>query len=190
MIHEHNSIVRSKRVLAALKKLMGKSKIDLYLTHWAGGREQGYHLSWRLQPGIYHGLSFAEARGSDQVVIVHGPEEKFDPCDHVPAEELWKKPNLIYVDEADAAGKIWNIIQQNQQVQEDSSPLTKAEQRKVDKDFRDWSGGSDPHECDGSQITVYVDYANKLPSRTSAVREYLTEKQNPGAPKILGKPVR
>lgn len=117
MITEHHSIVRSKRVLAALKKLMRGSKIELYLTHWANGREQGYHLSWRLTKDRLwvtakcHELSFAEDRRSDQVVIVHGPEEMFEPINHTPLEELWKKPNLIYVDEPEAALMIWDIIQ-------------------------------------------------------------------------------
>lgn len=68
--------------------------------------------------------------------------------------------------------------------------LTEEEAKKIDKDFRDWSGGFDPHECDVDQITVYVDNASILPGREDAVREYLMEKQNPNALKILGKPVR
>lgn len=37
--------------------------------------------------------------------------------------------------------------------------LTAEDKKRLIDDFKEWSGGSDPSECDEHQVTVYIDYA-------------------------------
>ena len=87
-LEKHDSLVHAEKVLKIVQRMMKGMQVDCVIEVWSGGREQGFHIS-RSTPDPTCGVSFAEHRGSDGIVVLTGPEIEFDITTNVPSNEIW-----------------------------------------------------------------------------------------------------
>jgi hypothetical protein len=119
-ICSHHSLSHANKVLAIVKKLLnpisGYKSENLSLGVWSNCREQGYCISIypnNLAGRVYHKLVFAEARSSDQVLVVTGENTDFDMQTNQPSEEAYMKNRKYFSADIEAAEYIVEFIKAN-----------------------------------------------------------------------------
>jgi hypothetical protein len=90
-IRKYHSLVLADKVLAELRRHWPKSWEGV-VRCYANGREQGHHLE-ACVPGDHFPRAacvFSEARGTDGVLVVAGPADRFRQMDMHPMPDLWR----------------------------------------------------------------------------------------------------
>jgi hypothetical protein len=95
--HMNDGLKRSLKILKAIK-IPKCSVDDVYVGTYANGRENGLCIKVCKPDFSSHYFVFAEARGSDSMVLYEGPSEGFD-SDNSPHEFAWKQATY-FSDEA------------------------------------------------------------------------------------------
>lgn len=103
------SLKVADRVLAAFRKLVANVEGEsLTVKSWSNGREQGYCISnsagvdmkaWRM-------VVFAEARGSDDIIVIGGTWNDFDITTHQPNDATWEKERRVRWKDYKGAAKL------------------------------------------------------------------------------------
>ena len=102
-LKKHYSMEASDRVLRQLKKLdvsIVLKHVEVVVSAFSNGREQGYHLLlYRDNIRNSNAVSFAQQRTSDDIVVYYGNENDFDITTNHPVD--WDKKKFFRYNELD-----------------------------------------------------------------------------------------
>lgn len=98
----------AKRILREVKTRGVSTTLgDVTVKHYANGREQGFHLvvyTWKGNDPVSRAVSFAEARGSDQLVVYTGRVVEFG-IGSAPNEARYRDAKYFSHDDAYGAAR-------------------------------------------------------------------------------------
>lgn len=111
MIKKHYSLVHADKVLRLLQRSRKLKEIPVCLDNWSNGREQGYSL-WVDTFSITNRrrVNFAQARNSDEIIVLAGKPDKFDITTNMPSGEIWPRRRYFKDDRDAAEAIIFNLI--------------------------------------------------------------------------------
>jgi len=111
MIKKHYSLIHAAKVLKLIQKSRKLKKIPIRLDNWSNGREQGYSL-WvdTFSLGARRRVNFAQARNSDETIVIAGKPLDFDITTNMPTDEVWERRRYFKDDRDAAEAIIFNLI--------------------------------------------------------------------------------
>lgn len=116
-IEVHTSLQVAHKVLRAVEKIIPKNIAkDSRIESWSNGREQGLCLenfSRSANGSDIRKIVFAEARSSDNILVVHGSNYEFDFRTNQPSEKVWENNRRYfqYNQHTEVAKYIVNLLQ-------------------------------------------------------------------------------